>query len=496
MPTSIPYDPSLVLGNIVPLDKLADLLQVGGHLAKIDAAQDHLNDLISLKYSLDMTRNELFNMNINTGNLDSKIHDVGVKIEQAAEFYAQTSVEQNDAILALKETALSDKSKAGGKVSASVESPLDFARSKLNPFPISSDSLKMDSQYFSFDQNQQNSNQVMSAIKSFVSSTTGFLGAKHSEEAAAEAVKQVSKQRQEHSITGTLVFSVNCTHKNAAVYAPLVLDVDNAVRAWNALYPKQKLDINDPDQVLRAALQPVTDKDDSFSIISGSTYGSSFVGMVHVLNVTTTSSGEKMLDTAASLQAQFKVGGWFAHETGKFGVSSSFADDVESLLSRQNITSHVSIISMGCVPSLAANDVSLGVKAFADFDPNTNMEKLADLANATSSETQTVNSDANAARTGEQMVALQNATISSVMSSLSDIQDGQNKMLDINSLMNALTDFIKKVNRGDSGVPINYFLSPFNRARISRMWIEKYYPNKFNKPAEAEAKVDASDENE
>ena len=67
----------------------------------------------------------------------------------------------------------------------------------------------------------------------------------------------------------------------------------------------------------------------------------------------------------------------------------------------------------------------------------------------------------------------------SVMSAVSEHQDGANKMLDINSLMQAFTDFVAKAAEGKSGVPINYYLKPITASQPAQMWIAKYLPNKY-----------------
>ncbi len=43
MPTSIPYDPSLVLGNLVTTDKLQVLEEIAASQAVIDSKEDELN---------------------------------------------------------------------------------------------------------------------------------------------------------------------------------------------------------------------------------------------------------------------------------------------------------------------------------------------------------------------------------------------------------------------------------------------------------------------
>jgi hypothetical protein len=54
--------------------------------------------------------------------------------------------------------------------------------------------------------------------------------------------QQLSQQKQSHDLLGTLVLSVSCTHKNASVLAPFLLDADKGVKAWNYPFKQDQLD--------------------------------------------------------------------------------------------------------------------------------------------------------------------------------------------------------------------------------------------------------------
>jgi hypothetical protein len=130
----------------------------------------------------------------------------------------------------------------------------------------------------------------------------------------------------------------------------------------------------------------------------------------------------------------------------------------------------------------------MGVKELANFDPKSEMDSLATLAGATASDNDSVANSANAARTGQQMITLKSATIKSALSGLNDIDDGNNKMIDVNSMMDAMDDYINRsVSGGDNiGVPVNYYLKPVTQSMIARAWLAKYYPNKYNKAGSAD----------
>ncbi|GLS24569.1 hypothetical protein [Marinibactrum halimedae] len=471
MSTSIPFDPSLTLGNIVPEDHLTVLDKISTLQTPIDNALDLLNSSIMLKRKLKMTMQELVNLQVDTTEVSKSMDDVSKSIGTAASEYAKVCVKNMPEIA---------KEKANiPQVSHNIESPIDYNRSQIKQLPLSSDSLTMDAQYFSFDETGQSSDSAMSSLKSFVSASTSFLGNKRSAEATASTMSQVNHQREQHGIQGTLVITANCTHKMADIFAPFFIDVDKGIRAWNELFPDDMIKTNDPASIAKIAEEQQTQKEKFFNLLSGATFGSSFVGMVHVLKESKTQSSQAMYSAAASLQAQMEVGSWFSSFEGGFGVSSSFSNSAKRLLSSQQISSHVSLVTMGIIPTIEANDVQLAVKQFSQFDPAEMMGKLADLQNATASEQASVTSAAQNARTGGQMMSIEAAKIKSVMSSVSEHQDGSNKMLDINSLMTAFTDFVNKAIAGNVGVPINFYLKPITASQLAQMWVAKYFPGKY-----------------
>ncbi len=476
MSTTIPYSPSLVLGSIVEPAVMDNLLAISAAQTPIDAAQETLNSFISMKRSLEMTVQELINMGLDPKDLVKKVQEVGTDVDKAATAYATTRLEQE-----LKLQPLRAKMQI---VNAGVESPIDYNRTQIKTLPLAADSLKMDAQFFTFDNNVENDSDTLSNIKSYVSAATSFLGQGASFDMAKSATDQVAKQRQMHKISGTLVLTATCTHKEAQVLAPLCLDVDKAIRVWNQLFPGAKDKIRmDESTVVQIAEQEGTPGEKSFNIISGSTLGSSFVGMVHVLNTENTTNSQDDDSRASDLKGQFELGAAIASLKGGFGVDKNFAKDVKNLLSTQNINSHVTLITAGYIPTIKSNQVALGVKQFASFDPSDMMTSLAKLSDFTSADRTSVQQAASAARTKGEFVALKTATIESVMTSLAKLDDGQNEMLDISSMVVAFEDYVTTASAATPdasiGVPINFFLKPITRTQLAEMWVSKYYPNKY-----------------
>jgi hypothetical protein len=471
MTTSIPYDPSLALGNIVNPDKLDNLLELSGLQGPIDSAQDALNDLLLLKRSLQMTVVELNDLQIDTTDMQKQMDQVDQDIVKAATSYAQTSV-KNLPLITQARSKLT-------QVASEVESPIDYVRSQLKELPLSSDSLHMDVQYFSFDLQTQKSQDAMTSIKAFISGATSFMGNKRSIEISTAATAQVSKQVELHDIQGVLVITATAHHQGAKVWAPFYIDVDKGIRAWNELYKNDHIDMDDTASIIAIEKEDQQGTPKAFNILSGATYGSSFVGLVHVLKSSETTSSQSMFSAAAALQAQMDVGGWFASASGGFGVDSSFSNSVKSLLSQQNIQSHVSLVTMGIIPTIVANTVDIVVKEFSDFSPDKTMGQLAALQNVTAADQSSVSDAAHQARTGQQLVALHTSALSAAVSAVAKGDAEQNQILDINSLMTAFTDFVTKAIAGNCGVPINYYLKPITKKQLAQMWIAKYLPAQY-----------------
>ena len=136
---------------------------------------------------------------------------------------------------------------------------------------------------------------------------------------------------------------------------------------------------------------------------------------------------------------------------------------------------------MGAIPSMVASEVKQAVKQFSKFDPESSMSAISTIQNATVADQGSVTQSAEAARTGGQMVSMKATEIKSTLSALSDIDDGSNKILDINSMMTALDDYLKKAADGTAGVPVNYYLKDVTKGMLAEMWVAKYYPGKYMK---------------
>lgn len=471
MTMSIPYDPSMTLGSIVDPKRLEILKDISYLLAPIDAAEDSLNDAIATRRSFDMRLQELSDLNIDTAEAEKQLAQINVDIGRK---YAEAAKQKYDVLELVR-----GKKAQLGLVTIGYESPIDYNRSMIKKLPLAADSMKLNVQYFSAERNSQGSNTAASTLKGFISHELREFGDDFSTQAAASAQSQVNSQYGNHDIVGTLVISVNCTHKDAVVLAPYILDVDKAIRVFNQLNPDDTIETDDHAAMARIAAGANKPDETVMRMISGATYGSCFIGMVHMLNTTTTLSSEVMYSVAESLQSQMKIGLWFADVSGGYGIDTSFSGDAKNLLSAQTVTSHCTLVTMGSIASIKSTEVANAVQTFAKFDGAESMQKLATLQNATASDKKSIEASAESARTGKQMIAMETAKLQGLLEGLANIDQRANKVLDTNSMMDALADYLQKALDGNIGVPINYYLKAISKSELAEMWTAKYYPGKF-----------------
>lgn len=482
MSIALPYIPNLTLGGIVDPTTMRTLLAMSDATGKIDIAHDHLNSQISMKRSLEMTAQELQTLNIDTDTLTEKLKDVDKNIDLAAANYAKVRIEQEAVLQPLRASTAT--------VNASYESPINWLRSEIKTLDLGADSIKLNVQYFGFDRNKESVNNQLSSIRAFVGASGRFMGIKASTEMANTAVKQINSQIQTHDIEGTLIITASCTHKDVAMFAPLVIDVDKAVRVWNQMHPDKKDRIITDDWSMSEGLeQEGTEQEKAIHIISGAAFGSSFVGMVHILRQESTDSSQSTSNSATSFQieAGLEGGALVSSLKGGFGVDKSSLDDIRRLFSRTEIDSHVTLITAGMIPSIASNEITTSIKAFSDFDPAEMMKGITALQTNTEGSQTTLQTNADAAKVGGQLVSMQQATINSVMGSVSAIDLQKNKVLNVNSMITAFENYLGQAGSKTSdgkqktagSLPVQYFIKPITKSQLIHMWMNKYYPGQF-----------------
>lgn len=466
MPSSIPYDhPSLVIGNIVDPAVLSILKNISKCQSKIDAAQDKLNAFILMKRSIAMTINELTDLNIDITELKNKQPEIDQSITQSASDYLSARIENETQILKLR-AQLSDL-----ETLENMESPLDLSLSQFKSLPLASESLKLDSQYFSFASSQQDD--TIASIEKYVRDSTSNMASKSNEIAGAVS-SQVSQQIQNHNISGTLIIAASCTHSYVKLFEPLVLDPDKTISIWNQVYASSKIDPEELKKSVVSGTSSQQGQSSGLSLLTGAGYGSSFIGMVHLLN-SDANSIAPLSKIQGLLNEKLKIGGWLENATGGFGVDDSVLNEVKALLSTQSISAHVSVVVMGCIPSIASNQLKSEVNKLAALDP-----ELISSITADETEIDTPDSDAEKAKTGARILNIQNSRVQNLMQGLSAIDQRSNSILDINSMMSTFENYIAAIKSKDEtvGVPVSFHIRNLGKSEIEQLWQMKYYPQK------------------
>ncbi|WP_294825219.1 hypothetical protein [uncultured Flavobacterium sp.] len=461
MPASIPFDhPSLILGNVADPKVLTILANISKYQSLIAASQDKLNSFIMMKRSIGMTINELTDLGIDTSALQGKLDEISKSISGSANDYLSARIANEEQIQQQRQQL------SALDTVQSVESPVDFSKSKLEKFALASESLKLDSQYFSYGTSLDDN--TISSIEKYVRESTASLGT-GSEKAASDASAQINMQLQNHSVAGTLIITATCTHSGVKMFEPLVIDPDKAVAAWNSVNKDNAIDTS--AQSLPASNAFVNDagNDLTMDLLTGASYGSSFIGMVHILNK---DSGDSATDVSESfkqvLDQKLKTGSWIKGASGGFGVDGSFLREVKQMLSSQEISAHVSVIVLGAVPSIASGKLKMGIKTIADSKPS--------LPPAAVTATSTPNATAQGAKEDAKAMAASESANNAIIRQLGKIDHKENNVMDINSLMIAFENYLATIrdSRNDVGIPISFMLKKLTKDDIESLWKDKY----------------------
>eukprot|EP00548_Thalassiothrix_antarctica_P013430 CAMPEP_0194171424 /NCGR_PEP_ID=MMETSP0154-20130528/6011_1 /TAXON_ID=1049557 /ORGANISM="Thalassiothrix antarctica, Strain L6-D1" /LENGTH=535 /DNA_ID=CAMNT_0038883731 /DNA_START=136 /DNA_END=1743 /DNA_ORIENTATION=- len=503
---SIPADPSLVLGMLIDLDKIKILQEISSAQQPAIMAQDGLNALTLSMYKLEAVERQLINMSAPmTTLLEMGVfkQEMKASIAMAAMTYAKAVIESEKQIQAIKTQAVGKKK--GGQISMAAESPIDFTLSKVSNFPFAYDSIKMDVQYFR--QEGYDSSSHADTVSSFVQNSLSDWGGSNEQvsEQGNTAHKATQRQSENHKLEGTIVIIASCTHKNATIIDPCVLDPDKAVKAWNFHNSKNSIDSSNSDLLFAEVKKKDrrTGGNKALHILSGCTRGSSFVGFVHITKTETSSSKESESSSSSTNKTETKpkkkedpeavaadIKARAEEELYVAGLTGSFQTKMNKQSSSSSeVNCHCSLSCMGLIPSITASEMNTTVKMMKP-DSSEIMNSLKTLQNQAApsggggkgkrggggGDMSTVGASA---RMGAQFMELSNSFVTNSMKSMSEVSTEKNKIIDINTLMTAFEDYLKKASSAEVafGVPINFYIKQLTKKDICKCYIQKYYPN-------------------
>lgn len=479
MPTStIPYDPSLVLGMIVDPQKIKDLEKIASLQKPVDAERDHFNALLRQKLSLDMTMREL----ISLGATPDQVKDLKTQIGQLMTDLTKVAVSLAKKVKTAEAAIAKTKSAQGQKqIGSQLQSPIDFAASQLQSMPLSSDTMNMDVQYFRYEDNEQASRSTASSISTFVGAkVTSLLGPSYGASAGASAHQTSTAAYDNHGIFGTLVICANCTSRDVQMFSPLKLDPDAAVESY-VFSGKGSMPVEDIEEMKRLALAKISleDRAKGIPVIVGESYGSSFVGFVHFEKLEETSSSQSTESVAAQARVEAEADLFLRSISGSFGMDAQSANSLKQLLSTSDIQSHCALITMGLIPSIKSNNVTTAVKELKG-SVQERMAELAAMQDASNSGIMSVASGGASAKKGQSLQQMSSAYIKSSVEAVGEMDKSNNQVIDLNSLMTAFDDYVAKAGDGKTGVPINFYLKYVTQRDIAMEWMQKYYPTELH----------------
>ncbi len=475
MPVSAKYYASKhVLGNVVNKSFLEETSLIGVAQAKIDGARGQLNSLISLRRSLNQTITEVGATGVPVEKLEAEVEKLSKEIEEAATSYVEIRLEEERNI-----------QKSHAKIAAEplwdeLESPIDFNRSQVITRPIGIDAMKLDAQYFNFNESDKEGS--LNKVKNFVRGFAEDLGKEAAQDLSEKAGVSVERQMDQFEVVGTLVIAASCTHANAHVLYPIKLDVEESLMLWNRIFKDDRIITSNPD-ALRLEVETFAKREPNYlNLISGVTYGSSFVGMMHLLrHQGNSASGEgedseeakdetkSDAELAESLRDYLKLGSWLQDISGGIGIDPTILADVRNQLSMSKVRAHVTVDTLGVLPSIKSNLVGSNLSQITKLK---GVEKVvAGLEQQSDGDHSTLSSRAESARLGGRAMAVEGSRIGNLVGSLRQADEAADQVMNLGTLLSAFDDYANKIKRETSGLPISYFFRRINRHEIIQAFL-------------------------
>eukprot|EP00547_Thalassionema_nitzschioides_P003145 CAMPEP_0194212706 /NCGR_PEP_ID=MMETSP0156-20130528/12742_1 /TAXON_ID=33649 /ORGANISM="Thalassionema nitzschioides, Strain L26-B" /LENGTH=499 /DNA_ID=CAMNT_0038940579 /DNA_START=23 /DNA_END=1522 /DNA_ORIENTATION=+ len=496
MADTIPADPGIVLGNVLPLKKKEYLLEIAEARNPQDIAQQKLHNLTLSYHKLSGVYQDMVNAGVDAADL-KKLDDEKNLLKKAM---VKAALDLGNACIAVEAKVRAIEAKYGQKkITFNFESPIDFSASEIKKMPVSYDSTNMDVNYFRNETEKDGSTaeNLASKIYKHVSSTfAAWSTPEKAQNLSKSAHRVMEQQTQNHSIDGVIVITAHCTHKMASIYEPLVLNPAKTVRAWNGLYPKDKIKTTKegvykaagkklpkpaaPAKTGDAATEPaaakagdeeedkpVTDSTNMMHLVTGATYGSSFVGFVHIKQESSSSNSQKGASLASSIQGIAQ---------NAFGDTKSFGDNTKSLLSNSHVDTHCSLVTEGVIPQISSNTVTTSVMSLKP-EPKEIMDQIQAISSASN---ETVNESLEAAASRSALTAtfmkMNNSYLETAVSALAEENKKENQVFDLNSLMTAFTNYVDVAKSGESGFFENFFLRELTKKDVAETYMNAHFP--------------------
>lgn len=201
---------SLVLGGIASTRLMTIIDEIGRINRLIELSEERVDELILTRQKLSMKLHELKGMGIDVSSVESKIGETDKKIASATVSYLDTFVSSQDQIQRLSEEKAQIESE-----DFTADRSTCLLQGEIISKPLFYDSLKMNSDYFSFT--ADNSETDLTRLSNFVNQGVN-------EKVASEAISQLNNYIGSSDYTGSLVITASCTHKNVRFFEKIAYD--------------------------------------------------------------------------------------------------------------------------------------------------------------------------------------------------------------------------------------------------------------------------------
>jgi len=483
----------MVLGGVVDDEQVADLQAIAQLQKDVEGKQDAYNAQMRNKLSLDMSVQQIKSMK--TGHNTNK--EVEEMKKELGEIRKIQDKETMAALLALvrartkfeKDYIKMMKARTRTKITMQVESPMKFKESSVETLPIGTESLQMDVQYFRCEKGKQGSMAHVKKVSEHTASAStsrrwyGHGGGGNS--VGSDTEEHMNRQTESNDVVGTLVITARATHKKAKFY-DAKYDSTKLLRAWNQKVKGETIDL--PANV-NEVFNEWTEKKDiladdeeewandkSIAVLTGQTYGSTFIGFIHFLKSKKTNSIQEVRKNAKTTARATSSALWWASYSGSFGLDKATSDEIKCLMSSASISSHVCVQTYGLIPSIASQGMDTSIKRFSSFDPKATDEKLS-LLNSKKDTNGGFDARKQQAVRAGQISGSERAKIGAVLTGIQDGDKSNNQVLNMNSMMLAFDDYVKNVREAEGGVPLTFFVSRLRKADVIGHWMQEFRPD-------------------
>lgn len=471
--SSIPAVPGIALGNIIQPQFIEHLKKLEEAQKPQSLANEKYNELAKSNYKIGMIYKQMVNLGLDEESLE----DIAKEQRSLKDEMLNAAIGLIDATIESQDKVMEVQMKAGQtEVTVNAESPVDYKTSQVEPFPLAIDSLEFDVQYFRNERNDDNNASHQKQVNKSVSSAYRN-GHEHSSSGSSYTGTSASvAQISQHEIEGTVVITAKCLHKQADIIEPFVLDPRKAVLSWNATFPDDKISTDAETMIQLAIGATEKDRENKMRVLSGCTKASSFVGYVHLFKSEGSSSSQISESTASAVQSAHKRGDFSNHCQGHYGSTKSDAETIGKMLSTTELRNSCNFQVEGVIPSIKSNSIKTTLKSMKP-SPKEVMEKLGAMQNASDSAVN--NQTASFGGDGMKGATFVNMESSNLASTVLPIAErvSDNQVIDMNSMMDAFTDYVDKAIAGDCGVPINFFFKEITKEMIAKAYCRTFYPN-------------------